>query len=197
MSDGVIDRGDIDRLVAGRLRQVRLDRGLTLTQLAQQTGISVAHLSRIEKGERQPSIGSLLQLARAYGLSIGALVEDLPERDYHLVRAGEATVHESGDVRYGVLSGPHAAISVVTLELPAGTSTAQAHHTGEEWLHALVGRLLLRLGDHESTLDPGDSVQFDSSVVHSLHNGAKRAVRALIASSASAARHPVTGIPRH
>lgn len=191
------DDGELDRLVAGRLRQVRLDRGLTLTQLAQLTGISVAHLSRIEKGERQPSVGSLLQLARAYGLSIGALVDDLPERDYHLVRAGEATVHDSGDARYEVLSGPHSAIAVVTLELPPGAGTGEAHHTGEEWLHALTGGVVLHLGDHTIPLKTGDSVQFDSSVVHSLHNPAKRPVRTLIASSSSAARHPVTGIPRH
>jgi transcriptional regulator with XRE-family HTH domain len=188
---------DIDRLVADRLRQVRLDRGLTLTQLAQLTGISIAHLSRIEKGERQPSIGSLLQLARAYGVSIGALVDDLPERDYHLVRAGEAAVHQSGDARYEVLSGPHAGIAVVTVELPPGASTADAHHVGEEWLHAVVGSLLVRMGDNEIVLKPGDSLQFDSAVVHSLHNPSKRAVRALIASSSTSARHPVSGIPRH
>jgi transcriptional regulator with XRE-family HTH domain len=188
---------DIDRLVAGRLRQVRQDRGLTLTQLAQATGISIAHLSRIEKGERQPSIGSLLQLARAYGTSIGALVENLPEQDYHLVRAGQAAVHESGEGRYEVLSGPHVTMAVVRLELPAGAKTDDAHHTGEEWLHALAGPVLLRLGEHEIALETGDSVQFDSSIVHSLHNRGDQAVRALIASSASSARHQVTGIPRH
>jgi transcriptional regulator with XRE-family HTH domain len=188
---------DIDRLVAGRLRQIRLDRGLTLTQLAALTGISTAHLSRIETGDRQPSIGSLLQLARAYGTSIGALVENLPEQDYHLVRAGAATVHESGEGRYEVLSGPRAAISVVSLELPAGAATEDTRHTGEEWLHALAGPVLLRLGEHEIALGTGDSVQFDSSVVHSLHGAGERAVRALIVSSASPARHPVTSIPGH
>jgi transcriptional regulator with XRE-family HTH domain len=51
---------DIDRQVAARLRQIRLDRGLTLARLAEVTGLSAAHLSRIETGERQPSVGSLL-----------------------------------------------------------------------------------------------------------------------------------------
>ena len=188
---------DIDRLVAARLRQARLDRGLTLTQLAQVTGLSAAHLSRIETGDRQPSVGSLLQLARAYGTSIGALVADSPEQEYHLVRSGEAAVHESGSGRYAILSGPHATIAVVTLELAVGASTDEARHTGEEWLHALRGPMLVRLGAHEIVLQTGDSVQFDSSSVHSLHNKSKRAVRTLIASSAAPARHPVAGIPSH
>jgi quercetin dioxygenase-like cupin family protein len=188
---------DIDRLVAARLRQVRLDRGLTLSRLAEVTGISAAHLSRIETGERQPSVGSLLQLARAYGTSIGALVENSPERDYHLVRAGAATVHESGGGRYQVLSGPQTLLAVVTLELVAGGSTDEARHAGEEWLHALDGPVLLRLDKHEITLGTGDSVQFESSAAHSLHNEGKRSARALIVSSASSLRHPVTGIPPH
>jgi transcriptional regulator with XRE-family HTH domain len=187
---------DIDRLVASRLRQVRLDHGLTLAQLALVTGLSAAHLSRIETGERQPSIGTLLQLARAYGTSIGALVDDLPEQDYHLVRAGTATVHETGAGRYEVLSGPRATIGVVTLELPVGGRTEDAHHTGEEWLHALTGTLLARLGEHEVILRTGDSIQFDSLIVHSLHNSGDDPVRALIASTSSA-RHQVTGIPWH
>lgn len=188
---------DIDALVAARLRQARLDRGLTLATLAKETGISAAHLSRIETGGRQPSIGILLQLARAYGTSLAALVENLPERDYHLVRAGEAAVHETGGGRYEVLSGAQAAISVVTLELAPGAGTGQAHHSGEEWLYALAGPVLVRLGAHEVVLDTGDCVQFESSAVHSLHNQGERAVRVLIASSASSAGHPVTGLPPH
>jgi transcriptional regulator with XRE-family HTH domain len=188
---------DIDRQVAARLRQVRLDRGLTLSRLAEVTGISTAHLSRIETGERQPSVGSLLQLARAYGTSIGALVENAPEQDYHLVRAGAATVHDSGGSRYEVLSGPQSLIAVVTLELAAGGSTDEARHAGEEWLQALDGPVLLRLDKHDITLGTGDSVQFESSAPHSLHNQGTRPARALIVSSASSLRHPVTGIPPH
>jgi DNA-binding XRE family transcriptional regulator len=55
---------DVDVWVARRLKELRGERGITLTALAEQTGISAAHLSRLEKGERQPSIGSLLQIAR-------------------------------------------------------------------------------------------------------------------------------------
>lgn len=188
---------DIDRLVAARLRQARLDRGLTLSRLAEATGLSTAHLSRIETGDRQPSVGSLLQLARAYGTSIGALVENPPEQDYHLVRAGTAAAHDSGGSRYEVLSGPQATIAVVTLELDPGRSTGQARHNGEEWLQALDGPFLLRLHEHDITLETGDSVQFDSSAAHSLHNHGQQPARALIVSSASSPRHPVPGIPPH
>jgi quercetin dioxygenase-like cupin family protein len=124
-------------------------------------------------------------------------VENPPEQDYHLVRAGTATAHDSGGGRYEVLSGPRALIAVVTLELAAGGHTDEARHAGEEWLQALDGPVLLRLGPHEMVLGTGDSVQFESSAAHSLHNQADEVARVLIVSSASPLRHSVTGIPPH
>ncbi|WP_326565205.1 cupin domain-containing protein [Amycolatopsis rhabdoformis] len=187
------DDNEIDRLIARKLQQLRTDRGLTLTHLAELTGISVAHLSRLERGERQPSIGSLLQLARTYGISIGKLVSDQPDEEYHLVRAGQAVAHETAEGRYEVLSGPRATIAVVGLELPPGTKTGAVHHTGEEWLHVRSGAVVLHLGDEELALKSGDSVQFDSGRTHRVHNASARAARVLIASTAAAVHHPVTG----
>ncbi|GAA2276847.1 hypothetical protein GCM10010149_20110 [Nonomuraea roseoviolacea subsp. roseoviolacea] len=96
---------DPERRVVARLGELRRERGLTLTVLAEWTGISAAHLSRMEKGERQPSIGSLFQLARAYGISVGALLGDEHPREHHVVRGATAPVHEGLDGPYATLSG--------------------------------------------------------------------------------------------
>ena len=53
------DADATDLRVSARLRELRSERGITLSALAEQTGISAPHLSRLEKGERQPSIGAL------------------------------------------------------------------------------------------------------------------------------------------
>ncbi|MFF4594314.1 helix-turn-helix domain-containing protein [Amycolatopsis sp. NPDC001319] len=66
---------DIDRLVARKLQQLRTDRGLTLTHLAELTGI--AQLSRLERREPRPSIGSP-QVARTDGTSIGSPLQLAP-----------------------------------------------------------------------------------------------------------------------
>ena len=116
----------IDEWVARRLRELRAERGITLSALAEQVGISAPHLSRLEKGERQPSIGTLLQIARVYGVTVSHLVEELDEADHHVVRAADAVSHQGLDGSYTVLSGPRADISVVRLELGAGPG----HETG-------------------------------------------------------------------
>lgn len=189
----VADPDDIDLRVSQRLRELRTERGITLSALADQSGISAPHLSRLEKGERQPSIGALLQLARVYGVSVSQLVDERDEDDLHIVRAGDAPVHHGQDGRYTVLSGPRATISVVRIELAAGKPTTMVEHVGEEWLHVESGTVRLVVEDRRETLETGDSVHFDSSRPHRLSAAKRCAATALIVSTAATVpmRHPV------
>ncbi len=72
------ERGIAPELIrlGARLRHLRLERGLTLDGLAALSGVSKAHLSRLEAGDRQASIGVLLRLAGAFGVHLSALFED-------------------------------------------------------------------------------------------------------------------------
>jgi transcriptional regulator with XRE-family HTH domain len=72
---------NVDLEVVGqRLRAARDDRGLTLAQLASLTGLTKAHLSRLESGERQASIGALVGLSSALGTKVSVLLgEDAEE----------------------------------------------------------------------------------------------------------------------
>ncbi|WP_329062795.1 helix-turn-helix domain-containing protein [Amycolatopsis sp. NBC_01480] len=184
---------DVDLRVSGRLRELRGQRGLTLSALAGQTGISAPHLSRLEKGERQPSIGALLQLARVYGVSVSHLVEEHEEDDLSIVRAGDAPVHRGQDGRYTVLSGPRSTISVVRIELTPGKPTKVAEHVGEEWLHVEAGTVRLTVDGRKETLSAGDSVHFDSARSHRLSAAEGEPAVVLIASTAATMpmRHPV------
>ena len=69
---------DTDRTldaVGPRLKQLRLRRQVTLSDLAAQTGISTSTLSRLETGVRRPTLEQLLPLARAYGVTLDELVD--------------------------------------------------------------------------------------------------------------------------
>src|SRR6188768_1708083 len=67
--------------VGPRLKNLRLSRTLTLTDLAEDTGISSSTLSRLEAGLRRPTLEQLLPLARAYGLTLDELVDAPPTGD--------------------------------------------------------------------------------------------------------------------
>ena len=184
---------DIDRWVAIRLKALREQRGLTLTALATLAGYSAAHMSRLEQGERQPSIGVLLQLARVYGLSVSQLLDEHQDEAYHVVRSDEGASIDGPQGRYRILSGPSAAIAAVELTLPAGAETAEAHHGGEEWLHVKAGSIRLAFPKDEISLRANDSVHFDSSIPHRLVNPFRRPATVLVVSSAVAKHHPLPG----
>jgi transcriptional regulator with XRE-family HTH domain len=194
----VADDTDIDQWVARRLRELRRERGITLNALSELVGISAPHLSRLEKGERQPSIGALLQIARVYGVSVSHLVEEHDESDYYYLPAEDAVGHAGQDGRYTVLSGPRATISVVRVELAGGKPTKDARHAGEEWLHVLSGPVTLVLSGEKLGLDLGDSVHFDSARPHRLVAESGGSATVLICSTAATApmHHPVPRAPR-
>ena len=69
-----VESTDVLAGVAGRLRTLRTGRGLTLIELSKSTGISKSTLSRLETGQRKPSLELLLPLARAHRVTLDELV---------------------------------------------------------------------------------------------------------------------------
>ena len=70
--DGSSSIDDVLTEVGPRLRRVRTERDVTLTELATATGISKSTLSRLESGQRKPSLELLLPIAQAHGIHVRA-----------------------------------------------------------------------------------------------------------------------------
>ncbi len=82
--------------LAARIRRLREERGQTMDDLAEASGLSKAYLSRIESADRQPSVGAMFAVARAWGISSATLFEE--ERERGTVRVlREASVDWKGD----------------------------------------------------------------------------------------------------
>ncbi|MFC4612871.1 helix-turn-helix domain-containing protein [Streptomyces maoxianensis] len=153
--------------VAPRLRDLRRGRGLTLEAAAKRAGLSPAHLSRLETGNRQPSLPMLLGLARIYGTTVAELLgESAPERE-PIIRAGLGEPAPADGWTYHRAGVPGRAMQALRLVVPYGSQGDLVRvHPGEEWLHVLHGRLRLGLGDAVHELNPGDSAHFDSLTPH-------------------------------
>jgi len=181
-----------EKWVGRRLREARRQRGLTLASVAERVGVSGAHLSRLEKGERQPSIGVLLELARAYQTSIGELLGEQPRRGYHLVRAGDGPSVDGPDGPYTSVSGlgPGAALRAVRLVLPPGGANPNAvRHLGEEWIYVVAGELAVALDGEPLTMAGGDTLHFDANTPHRLSNLGTAEVEVLIVSTSADTGH--------
>ncbi|WP_088286508.1 helix-turn-helix domain-containing protein [Kineosporia sp. A_224] len=162
--DGVVLAG-----VGPRLRALRERRGTTLARLAEETGISVSTLSRLESGQRRPTLELLLPLATAYGVGLDELVgtgttQDPRVRPEPIVRHGVTFVpltRRPGGVRaYKQVFPPGA---------PA-TPPRQGSHDGYDWVYVLTGRVRLLLGEQDLVLTEGEVAEFDTRVPHSLSN---------------------------
>jgi transcriptional regulator with XRE-family HTH domain len=159
-----------------RLRALRQARGTTLTQLSATTGISVSTLSRLESGQREPTLKHLLPLATAHGVPLDELVG---------TQTGDPRIHPRPFTRHGQtwipltrhLGGLHAYKQI----LPAAktrrtTRLEQGMHEGYEWLYVLSGRLLLALGEHDLVLAAGEAAEFDTRIPHGVANAGDRPV---------------------
>lgn len=148
--------------VGSRLRRVRDQRGLTLTQVSEQTGISTSTLSRLETGQRRPSLELLLPLAQTYRVPIDDLV-GAPEVGDPRVRLKPRQVKGRTVLPLTQPGGVQAWKIVV----PASQSTPNPRsHDGFEWLYVLSGRMRLVLGDQDLVLGIGEAAEFDTRVPH-------------------------------
>ena len=151
--------------VGPRLRALRRERETTLTDLAAQTGISTSTLSRLESGDRRPTLELLLKLARAYGVTLDELVDAPP--------TGDPRIHLRPVKAHGMtmlpLSRRAGGIQAYKLVLPGRKRrprvTPQSHE-GYEWLYVLDGRLRVVLGEHDLVLTPGEAAEFDTRTPH-------------------------------
>ncbi|MEV5887307.1 XRE family transcriptional regulator [Streptomyces sp. NPDC052020] len=159
--------GEPVAVVAPRLRALRRRAGLTLEAAARAAGLSPAHLSRLETGQRQPSLPMLLALARIYATTVSELLgEAAADRDA-VVRAADMEPTAAGGWTYWQAGAAGRGMQALRVHVPHGSQGDIVRvHPGEEWLYVLSGRLRLRLGDATHRLAPGDSAHFDSLTPH-------------------------------
>ncbi|ADJ45988.1 XRE family transcriptional regulator [Amycolatopsis mediterranei S699] len=154
--------------VGPRLKRVRTQRRVTLADLSAATGISKSTLSRLESGQRKPSLELLLPIAQAHQVPLDELV-GAPEVGDPRVRLTARRIPRHNGAAMTVLPltrqpGAPQAFKMI-LEPETGEPDPQVHE-GYEWLYVLSGRLRLVLADRDLTLGPGEAAEFDTRLPH-------------------------------
>jgi transcriptional regulator with XRE-family HTH domain len=155
--------GDVLATVGPRLRALRERHAMTLADLSAQTGISVSTLSRLESGQRKPTLELLLPLARAHRVQLDELVGAPPSGDprVHLVPVRRNGMTLIPLTRYA------GGLQAFKMIIPVGRRSLELKtHEGYEWVYVLSGRLRLLLGDRDLVLTAGEAAEFDTRVPH-------------------------------
>ena len=149
--------------VGPRLKRLRSQRGVTLTALAEVTGISKSTLSRLETGQRRPSLELLLPLAQAYRVALDDLV-GAPEVGDPRIRLKPRRVNGRTVLPLTRQPGGVQAWKII---IPRSQSKPNPRvHEGYEWLYVLSGRMRLILGDQDLVLGVGEAAEFDTKLPH-------------------------------
>ncbi|NIS70461.1 MAG: cupin domain-containing protein [Proteobacteria bacterium] len=163
-----------EKKIAEKIRNLRLKKKITLDNLGEKTGFTKGYLSKLENAKKVPPIATLSRIARALGVEIADFFDrERKDISYSIVRKGE----RKPVIRDGTLFGYHyESIAykkhhkkmepfIITLVPHAGDHTI-FHHTGEELMFVLEGKMKVFLGDDTHILKKGDCIYFDSGIPH-------------------------------
>jgi transcriptional regulator with XRE-family HTH domain len=149
--------------VGPRLRRVRRQRGVTLEELAEATGISKSTLSRLESGQRKPSLELLLPISAAHQVPLDELV-GAPKVGDPRVRFEPRMF---GDRTIVALTRQPGAPQAYKMIIPPSDEEPRPRwHEGYEWLYVLSGRLRLLLASEDVELRRGEAAEFDTRLPH-------------------------------
>ncbi|KWX05931.1 hypothetical protein TR75_07450 [Hydrogenibacillus schlegelii] len=148
---------------------------MTLRQVAERSGLSPSLISKIERGEVDPTVTTFWKLCNALEVPATLLLVDPMTRQQHIVRAQERRsfvfkekrseyipIHASFDER----------VEIIEVRMEPGESIDREliTHEGEEIGYVLQGELSVVFPDREERLYPGDSIRFISSTPHRYAN---------------------------
>jgi transcriptional regulator with XRE-family HTH domain len=164
-----------EKRIGENIRDIRKRNGVTLNRLAEEIGITKSTLSKIETGKTSTPVSTLLKIAAALGVDITEFFLKQRERPPYIhTRKGYGQIVTRDGSRFGYTYEALANGMVDKLAEPflctinKNDMTGEFQHAGEEFVYILSGDIIYTIGSDSITLKAGDSLYFDSSIVHTL-----------------------------
>jgi len=173
---------NINSILAQNLKQLREQRKLSLDKVAEMSGISKTMLGQIERGESNPSIGTVWKIANGLKISFTALIHE-PKSDTTVVTGNDIQVlmEDEGRVRiyphFPFEEGRRFEIYMMEMD-PQSALNAEPHIEGtEEFITVFEGEVTIRVGMEEYTLNQGESIRFRADKPHAYVNSGVEGTR--------------------
>jgi transcriptional regulator with XRE-family HTH domain len=171
--------------LGARLRALRQAAGMTLDALAEAAKLDKGYLSRVERGQKAPSIATVLRLSEALSVPVGELFgERVAEHAVRVTRRAErVTTAPEGGSHFEALSRAGSALEAFILYPPAEfrPPAAASMHSGEELLLVLSGTIEMRFADRGFVLETGDCAQFPGHLEHRIRRVGEGEASVLVA----------------
>jgi transcriptional regulator with XRE-family HTH domain len=163
--------------LGSRVKELRRGRGLTLEELAGRSGVSRAMISKLERGEKNPTLVVAAKLAEGLGVTLSRLAGMEERREVVVMQRERRMVMRDPETGFErQLLSPNfvgRGVEFIRNEIPEGSTSGEfpPHRRGVEE-HIVVERGTLRaiLGGEEYLLGEGDALYFEADVEHRFDN---------------------------
>jgi len=167
-----------DMKIGERVRSLRKAKGLSVTDVSEQSGITESTIHGIESHLVSPPLGNIVSLAKVFGVTVGDFFGEGGDSPYCIVRSDDRKTvsrFNSADNKVGGYSyeslgqkkkNRHMEPFLVTLRPTESSQIEPNQHIGEEILFILEGKVEIKLLDRTEILNPGDSIYYDSTMPH-------------------------------
>lgn len=161
--------------LAQRIKRLRLERGMTLEEVASAAGLSRGWLSKVENFRVTPSLPALGQISEVLGIPLSDLFEGLNAKPaLSIVRQQERVSFRRDEpvslIQYESLAQQRKARNMdpFLLTVPREDQRPRMTHDGEEFLLVIAGSVRLEYGEEAHDLIAGDAAYFDGEEEHRL-----------------------------
>ena len=181
-------------IVGSKIKGIRETKNITIEEISERSGLSAEQIISIESDQNLPSLGPLIKIARALGVRLGTFLDDNDDLGPVVCRAAdrerERTISFSNgasdarkNMEYHSLakqkSGRHMEPFIIDVAPSEDKDFKLSAHEGEEFIYVLEGKLEIEYGKEKYVLNEGDSIYYDSIVMHHVHGAPGMAAKIL------------------
>lgn len=161
-------------VIGDQLRTLRTETGLSLRDLAAQTGLSATLLSQVERGIREPSLKTLRALSTIFGPSAASLLHEQTPLTAHHSRPDERSrlLMPKGLVQYERLTPSNGQLEVLLGTLGPGHASSHEpwSHVAVECAYVITGTVTVHVADQRFEVQAGEALTFDATLPHRYAN---------------------------
>ena len=165
-----------NKIVGAKIKNMRELKQLSISEVAERSGLSVEQIERIEKNMDIPSLAPLIKISRVLGVRLGTFLDDHEELGPVVSRkqnTPEDVMRIDRHMSYLSLSadksGRHMEPFLIDVNAPESPDLIMSTHEGEEFIYVLKGTVEINYGKNTYVLEKGDSIYYDSIIEHHVH----------------------------
>ena len=181
-------------VVGSKIKGLRETKDISLQEMSERSGLTIEQISSIENDQYLPSLGPLIKIARALGVRLGTFLDDNDELGPVVCRAEERENNDSISFSNGSTdarkhmeyhslakqkAGRHMEPFIIDIQPSEERDFKRSAHEGEEFIYVMEGEVEIAYGKETYKLRKGDSIFYDSIVMHHVHGAEGQSAKIL------------------